>query len=509
MTSPNGVDDRELEELLAGRAARAARGDDHALLAAVRTRVRATHQDRLVPLIPVRWERMAWLASVAVALVIGLGAGLVGPRWLAAIGSTASPSITASGSPSSSSPGSLPSPTSSPTIVPTQAHSIPLLPEQLAAAATESEGQLVVVRGRMDPVRLPCPVGPAGCWAGRLAGYDGDPIFGAPDVDPNWSGGGGGSFVLRIQDGKPWYVGQLYERDGSIGPFRASTLPVTTDDDPLVTPTFVLAEGALGPCRDVGDCALNPVLTDVADPGAGVLLQRGAPITEERSGLLVLRGADPRCFTAGTPDDPCPTVSPWTFLGWVAGDTMRAGPVPTCDRVEGDVCSSLGAFVARQLLLERSPRDDLRAVHVGPVEPPSGSSEHPFVVLATRVSGTTRAWGCDAERTGDDEVEVRCDQVPSGDLRAAASLEFVLEGTDERQVIIYDGQGTSWEFTLRGTETRQLAPDHYFLMVVEELPGRVAGDLCSKALPIEGGERLRIVTRVRDGVCDLQVLPNG
>jgi hypothetical protein len=134
MIARSGIDDRELVEVLTDRAGRAMRDDDQVLLAAVVTRVRATRQDRLRPRIPIRWERVAWVASVAAALVIGLGLGVSGPRWLGVVGSTATPLGTVGAAPSAT----LTFPPRSQVPIPSSwlpdGAAIPLLPGQLAAA---------------------------------------------------------------------------------------------------------------------------------------------------------------------------------------------------------------------------------------------------------------------------------------------------------------------------------------------------------------------------------------
>ena len=95
MTGTTSVDDRELEAVLAGRATRSARADDRELLAAVGQRIAAA---------PARYGSSrssrspgsgspGWVRR-AVALMIGLTAGLVGPRWLQGIGAPAVSSAT-------------------------------------------------------------------------------------------------------------------------------------------------------------------------------------------------------------------------------------------------------------------------------------------------------------------------------------------------------------------------------------------------------------------------------
>ena len=396
MTGPTGVDDRELEAVLAGRATRSARADDRELLAAVGQRIAATGQVRLVPLVPVAWERVAWLGSIAVALMIGLTAGLVGPRWLQGIGATAVPSATGE--------------TTSPTATTLEASTgerglkIPMLPEQLAAAIPRLDGQLVIVQGRMDPERVPCPTGPAGCWAGRLAGYAGPPILAAPDGPADWDGSAVGRPVLAIDRGEARYVGQL-GMSGAMRVAHPSTLVKPLDD----ADGLVLVEGRVNAdCgASSGGCSIG--IDDGISAGEvlqPVLAEPGRPPAHGGVGRFVLRWGDvahscPSTTGPGAPSCASPIGLPWTFVGWVAGDAIRTQPVPTCDGVDGDLCAALA-----DLAVGDTP--DVVSIDVGPFAdrcarscplPAHGVDAPPLTheVTATLTDGSGRSWACDSE----------------------------------------------------------------------------------------------------------------
>jgi hypothetical protein len=488
MTTMDGVEDRDLEEVLADRAARSSRDGDAALLAAVSSRVHVTRQDRLVPLMPLRWERVAWVASVATALVIGLGVGVLGPRWLAAVGSTASApaSMGASTFPTQS---AVPAPSS---WVP-DGDAVPLLPQQLAAAIPRHEGEVVVVQGRMEPGRRACPTGPAGCWVGTLDGDDGPEIFGDPQVVSGWTGGASGYLVLRVRDGTVRYIGTLKPHDESVVSWKPSELATLHPSEWSGSLFLVYGSVQGAPCRGGTTC---PTVTigDRAGDGSGDTI-----VLNAMRGTGSLPSTGDRSFIVQ------PTfVGEWQAVSWLpASARLRIHPVPTCDGVDGDLCAALA-----DLAIGDTP--GVVAVDVGPFEvrcqPNTRCARPSFTneVVATLPDGSGRAWGCTADASG-----LSCQARSAEELSALGTVRVVVGGAPSRYVVFVNDQGSDFDLTVDGTRTVQLTRGRWQMLSYDVAPPGPASDMCPSTLDVDAGAQLELRITVTNGVCTPEVAPDA
>ena len=374
---------------------------------------------------------------------------------------------------------------------------IPMLPEQLAAAIPRLDGQLVIVQGRMDPERVPCPTGPAGCWAGRLAGYAGPPILAAPDGPADWDGSAVGRPVLAIDHGEARYVGQL-GMSGAMRVAHPSTLVKPLDD----ADGLVLVEGRVNAdCgASSGGCSIG--IDDGISAGEvlqPVLAEPGRPPAHGGVGRFVLRWGDvahscPSTTGPGAPSCASPIGLPWTFVGWVAGDAIRTQPVPTCDGVDGDLCAALA-----DLAVGDTP--DVVSIDVGPF---GGNVFTRGRRDAHRRIGQSLDDCCDTEGS-----ELGCRSRFGTEPNALAIVRVVVDGVASRYVVFTNAQGMSFDLTVDRTATISLTRGQWQMFSTDVPPPGPPNDLCSSTLDVHPGDRLELRITVTNGVCAQQVAPDA
>jgi len=187
------------------------------------------------------------------------------------------------------------------------------------------------------------------------------------------------------------------------------------------------------------------------------------------------------------------------LVGALTGPSaLRTQPVPTCDRVEGDLCATVAAHAVGET-------PDLVAIDVGlfgarcPANarcaaPPDGG--YPYEVVATLADGSGRAWICTADATG-----LSCQPRFGDDQSALVPVRIVVEGVASRYVVFIDANGSSFDLVVDGTTTVQLTRGRWDMYSTDVPPPGPPNDLCPGTLDLQPGSQLELRITVTNGAC--------